>query len=127
MVKHLDQVTIDIGGRVVVSIRDMGFDIKAAKAGLQEIWSIGVPDEAARSFHPTHWGLRFARALPVPPEGVAILGAGVQGEMKQKRTSSKAGVPKASGGKAAKRAAAAPLEDARAEVAKRPRQGEDIL
>ena len=127
MVKHLDQVTIDIGGRVVVSIRDMGFDIKAAKAGLQEIWSIGVPDEAARSFRPTQWGLRFARALPVPPEGVAILGAGVQGDMKQKRTSSKAGVPKASGGKPAKRAAAAPLEDARAEVAKRPRQGEDIL
>ena len=127
MVKHLDQVTIDIGGRVVVSIQDAGFDIKAAKAGLQEIWSIGLPHEAARSFYPTHWGLRFARALPVPPEGVAILGAGAQGEMKQKRTSSKAGVPKAGGRRAAKRAAAAPPEDAGAEVAKRPRQGEDIL
>ena len=125
MVKLLDQVSVDIVGRVVVSIRDTGFDIKAAKAGLQEIWSIGVPDEAARSFRPTHWGLRFARPLPVPPEGVAILGAGVQGEIKQKRTSSKAGVPKASGWKTAKRAASAPLEDA--EVAKRPRQGEDIL
>ena len=124
MVKHLDQVTIDIGGRVVVSIRDMGFDIKAAKAGLQEIRSIGVDNEAARSFFPKHWGLRFARALPVPPEGVAILGAGVQGDVKHKRTSSKAGVPKASGWKTAKRAASAPLEDA--EVAKRPCHSEDI-
>ena len=124
MVKLLDQVSIDVVGRVVVSVQDTGFDIKAAKAGLQEIWSIGVDNEAARSFYPAHWGLRFARALPVPPEGVAILGAGVQGDMKHKRTSSKAGVPKASGWKTAKRAASAPLEDA--EVAKRPCHSKDI-